>query len=170
MDDLLIMCNNISKLTSLKQQLSQLFDMKDLGEAHYVLGIQIERDRKHRLLHISQREYLKNVLDRFGMSDCNPISTPMDINVKLSKQDCPITQEDRNRMYGIPYQSAVGAIMYAMLGTRPDIAFAITSLSQFSNNPGIVHWIALKRVLRYLRGSIDFKLTYGNVGNTGNNM
>ena len=56
---------------------------------------------------------------------------------------------------GIPYQSAVGALMYAMLGTRPDIAYAITSLSQFSNNPGYVHWIALKRVLRYLRGTIE---------------
>ena len=161
-DDLLIMCNNIHKLTALKQHLSTLFDMKDLGEAHYVLGIQIERDRKHKVLHISQREYIKNVLDRFQMSECNPLSTPMDVNVKLSKQQCPTSDEDKHKMQGIPYQSAVGAIMYAMLGTRPDIAYAITTLSQYCNNPGYVHWIALKRVLRYLRGTMDYKLTYGD--------
>jgi len=66
-------------------------------------------------------------------------------------------------MKGIPYHSAVGAIMYAMLGTRPDIAFAVTTLSQFSSNPGYPHWSALKRVLRYLRGTIDYKLVYGGV-------
>jgi hypothetical protein len=167
-DDLLIMCNNINKLTSIKQQLSTMFDMKDLGEAHYVLGIQIERDRKHKILHISQREYIKNVLERYNMSECNPISTPMDVNMKLSKQQCPTTEEEKHKMQSIPYQSAVGAIMYAMLGTRPDIAYAITTLSQYCNNPGYVHWIALKRVLRYLRGTIDYKLTYGNIGNIGN--
>ncbi len=167
-DDLLIMCNNLSKLISLKQQLSQLFDMKDLGEAHYVLGIQIERDRTKKLLHISQCEYLKNVLERFGMSNSNPISTPLDVNMKLSKQQCPSSEDERNKMLGIPYQSAVGALMYAMLGTRPDIAYAITTLSQYCNNPGYVHWIALKRVLRYIRGTMNYKLTYGNIGNIGN--
>ena len=167
-DDLLIMCNNIDKLIQLKQHLSKLFEMKDLGEAHYVLGIQIERDRKHKVLHISQREYIKNVLDRFNMSQSNPLSTPMDVNVKLSKQQCPTSNEDKHKMVGVPYQSAVGAIMYAMLGTRPDIAYSITALSQYCNNPGYVHWVALKRVLRYLCGTINYKLTYGNVGSIGN--
>lgn len=63
-------------------------------------------------------------------------------------------------MSSVPYQSAIGAIMYAMLGTRPDIAYAVTALSQFSHNPGPIHWSGVKRLLRYLRGTMDYKLTY----------
>jgi hypothetical protein len=83
------------------------------------------------------------------MNESKPIATPLDSGVKLSKADCPTTAEQNAQMENIPYQSAVGAIMYAMLGTRPDIAFAVTQLSQFSSNPGLPHWMALKRVLRY---------------------
>ena len=135
--------------------------MKDLGEAQFILGIQIERDRANRILYLSQETYIKKVIERFGMSDCKPVSTPLEAGMKLSKLDSPESDEMVNEMKKIPYQSAVGAIMYAMLGTRPDIAFAITALSQFSTNPGHLHWLALKRVLRYLRGTMDHKLTYG---------
>lgn len=134
--------------------------MKDLGEAHYILGIQITRNRQARTLCISQEEYLKNVLDRFAMSECKPVVTPLATGTQLLKSDCPSTPEDAEAMSAIPYQSAIGAIMYAMLGTRPDIAYAVTTLSQFSHNPGPVHWTGVKRLLRYLRGTMDFKLTY----------
>src|SRR6201996_6441500 len=95
------------------------------------------------------------------MSDSKPVATPLDPGTKLSKSDSPSTPEEIQKMKNIPYQSAVGAIMYAMLGTRPDIAFAVTILSQFSSNPGKSHWTAVKRVLRYLKGSINYKLAYG---------
>ena len=99
------------------------------------------------------------------MLESRSVSTPMDHTVKLSKADCPSTPDQISDMSNIPYQSAVGAIMYAMLGTRPDIAFAITTLSQFSSNPGPKHWMAIKRLLRYLRGTLNYSLTYGNIGN-----
>ncbi|HVX00074.1 MAG TPA: Ty1/Copia family ribonuclease HI [Candidatus Babeliaceae bacterium] len=89
------------------------------------------------------------------------MATPLEAGCRLSKSDCPSTAEEISEMKNIPYQSAVGAIMYAMLGTRPDISFAVTILSQFSNNPGKVHWNAVKRVLRYLNGSVNRKLVYG---------
>jgi transposase InsO family protein len=159
-DDLLILSNSTPRLDRFKRQLSQIFDMKDLGEAHYVLGFQIHRDRQARTLSISQGEYIKNVLDRFDMLDCKPVATPLATGVKLLKSDCPSSPEDVEAMSAIPYQQAIGAIMYAMQGTRPDIAYAVTALSQFSHNPGHVHWTGVKRLLRYLRGTIDFKLTY----------
>jgi Reverse transcriptase (RNA-dependent DNA polymerase)/gag-polypeptide of LTR copia-type/Integrase core domain/GAG-pre-integrase domain len=169
-DDILLLSNSLMKINSLKKELSQLFDMKDLGEAHFVLGIRIERNRAARTLTLSQSEYVKNVISRFGMSSSHPVSTPLDVSVKLSKADCPATQAEINNMKDVPYQSALGAIMYAMIATRPDIAFAVTALSQFSNNPGLQHWVALKRVLRYLNGTTDYKLMYGNNRNDENSV
>lgn len=162
-DDLLIASNSIQAVNILKRDLSLRFSMKDLGEAHYVLGIQIDRDRSTRTLTISQREYVHKVLERFGMTDCKPVGTPLESSIKLTKADCPSPNAPTDAAFIRLYQSAVGAIMYAMLGTRPDIAFAVASLSQFSSNPGQTHWIAIKHVLRYLKGTMDYKLSYGGV-------
>ena len=159
-DDLLILSNSMRRLDQFKNQLSQIFQMKDLGEAHYVLGFQIHRDRQARTLSISQGEYIKNVLDRFDMLDCKSVTTPLATGVKLLKSDCPTSPQQVEEMSKVPYQQAIGAIMYAMQGTRPDIAYAVTALSQFSHNPGHVHWTGVKRLLRYLKGTIDYKLTY----------
>lgn len=165
-DDLLLMSNSLPGLNALKHDLSQRYSMKDLGEAHYVLGIQIDRDRAARTLSISQSQYVEKMLQRLGMMDCKPVGTPLATNVKLTKADCPKPDTALDYLFIRQYQSAVGAIMYAMLGTRPDIAFAIASLSQFSSNPGRSHWESVKHVLRYLRGTVDYKLTYGLKGNS----
>jgi hypothetical protein len=90
------------------------------------------------------------------MSDCTPAATPLATGTKLMKS----TSTPDPAMQNVPYQSAIGAIMYAMLGTRPDIAYAVTTLSQFSTNPTTTHWTAVKRVLRYLKGSMNYKITY----------
>ena len=137
--------------------------MKDLGEAHFILGIQIERDRSTHTLALSQESYIKKIVERYGMSESKSVATPLDPGVKLSKADCPTTTEQAAEMKNVPYQSAVGAIMYAMLGTRPDITFSVTAISQFSSNPGKPHWVAVKRVLRYLHGTMNYKLVYGGI-------
>jgi transposase InsO family protein len=160
-DDLLIASNSKQGVNDLKRDLSRRFSMKDLGEAHYVLGIQIDRNRAARTLTISQCEYVHNVLERFGMTDCKPVVTPLESSVKLTKVDCPVPGAPTDAAFIRLYQSAVGAIMYVMLGTRPDIAFAVASLSQFSSNPSQTQWTAVKHVLRYLKGTSDYKLTYG---------
>jgi hypothetical protein len=159
-DDLLLFSNSLERLETLKRDLSSRFSMKDLGEAQYILGLQIERDRTARTLSISQREYVRKMLERAGLSDCRPAATPLETSVKLTKADCPTPPAPDPALVRL-YQSAVGAIMYAMLGTRPDIAFAVTALSQFSSNPGQVHWTAVQRLLRYLAGTLHYKLTYG---------
>jgi transposase InsO family protein len=160
-DDLLIVANDTKQLELFKQQLSDRFKMKDLGEAKFILGVEIERDRAARTLTISQRAYVKDVLARFNMSGCNGVSTPKVTGLKLTKADAPQTDAEKLEMKAVPYQSAVGALMYAMLGTRPDIAYAITALSQFNSCYGRVHWEAVKRVMRYLKSTLDHGITYG---------
>jgi hypothetical protein len=96
------------------------------------------------------------------MMDCKPVTTPLATNVQLTKADSPLPQVTPDTAFIRQYQSAVGALMYAMMGTRPDLAFAVASLSQFSSNPGQPHWDSIKHVLRYIRGTTGYKLTYGS--------
>ena len=162
-DDLLLIGSSLAEMKQLKGDLSSRFEMTDLGEAQYILGLQLSRDRRLRTLSLCQSDYIKRLLQRFGMSDSNAAPTPIATGVRLSKADCPTVKPAEPLLVDgkHTYASVVGAIMYAMLGTRPDLAFAIGQLTRFNSNPGPQHVAALKRVLRYLRGSIDFVLTYG---------
>ena len=162
-DDLLLIGSSLAEMKQLKSDLSSRFDMTDLGEAEYILGLQLSRDRRIRTLSLSQSDYIKRLLQRFGMSHSNAAPTPIATGVRLSKAECPKVQPAEPLLVDgkHTYASVVGAIMYAMLGTRPDLAFAIGQLTRFNSNPGPQHLAALKRVLRYLRGSINFVLTYG---------
>jgi hypothetical protein len=101
-----------------------------------------------------------DILERFGMSDCKPISTPMQPNSRLSRSQCPQTPEEVEFMKTIPYLAAVGALMYLATSTRPDIAYTVGCLARFNSNPGIVHWHAVKHLLHYLKGTADYSITY----------
>lgn len=85
------------------------------------------------------------------MQECKPIRTPMDSAQKLSKEQCPRTAAERAEMDAKPYQQVVGSLMYAMVATRPDLAYSVGQLCQFMQNPGIEHWQAAVRLLRYLQ-------------------
>ena len=159
-DDLLLVTNDTAQLTAIKAALSRRFDMKDMGEAHFILGVQITRDRLNRRLCLSQAEYVRTILERFGMRDCKPVATPMATGVKLLKDD--VDGESAGECADSkPYASAVGALMYAALATRPDIAYAVTALCQFMAKPAETHWLAVKRVFRYLQGTCQHQLVYG---------
>lgn len=164
-DDFILISDDQKAIDHLKSELSTKFKMKDMGEISSVLGINIVRDRKSGLISIDQTQYIQGVLERFGMTDSNPAATPMDRNQKLSLEMCPIDQRQRADMVNVPYQEAIGSIMYAAQLTRPDVCFAISTLSRFNQNPGRAHWTAVKRVLRYLKGTVDAKLTYSRNGN-----
>ena len=161
-DDILLIGNDIGALSSVKAWLSTEFSMKDLGEATYILGIRIFRDRVKRMIGLSQALYLEKVLKRFGMEDSKKGFLPVRHGVHLSKSMCPQSEEDRKEMIGIPYASAVGSLMYAMLCTRPDIAYAVSIVSRFQANPGREHWQTVKSILKYLRRTKDMILVYGN--------
>lgn len=159
-DDLLIFSNKAESKLWIKKQLLASFKMIDNGAAKFILGMHIERNRAAGTISIDQHKYIREVLERFNMSDCNPVSTPADCNAKLTKDMAPTTASEKEEMSGVPYQEVVGSLLYAALVTRPDIQFAVNTVSRFNNNPGKAHWNACKRILRYLNGTINYKLTY----------
>ncbi|KAK8593575.1 hypothetical protein V6N12_045652 [Hibiscus sabdariffa] len=147
-DDILIIGNDIPTLQSVKAWLSSCFSMKDLGEAVYILGVKIYRDRSRRLLGLSQSTYIDKVLKRFNMETSKKGFLPMTHGISLSKEMCPSTSQERERMSQIPYVSAIGSIMYAMICTRPDLSYALSMTSHYQANPGEGHWVAVKNILK----------------------
>ncbi|KAK8644562.1 hypothetical protein V6N13_123865 [Hibiscus sabdariffa] len=160
-DDILVIGNDIPTLQSIKTWLSSCFSIKDLGEAAYILGVKIYRDRSRRLLGLSQSTYIDKVLKRFSMEESKRGFLPMRHGISLLKEMCPSTPQERERMSQIPYALAIGSIMYAMICTRPDLSYALSMTSRYQANPGEGHWTALKNILKYLRRTKDVFLVYG---------
>ena len=160
-DDFLLI-NVLTRVThQIKSDLSKRFDITDSRPVNWILGIRVTRDRKNRLLLLSQESYIDSILDRFQLSDLKPLSIPLEPLASFSVDDSPKTPEEAAAMANIPYREAIGSLMYAAIGTRPDIAFAVSTLSQFLENPGEVHWEGVKRIFRYLLGTKNWRLTYG---------
>jgi transposase InsO family protein len=152
-DDKLMLSKDQKIIDQLKVKLAAEYDLTDLGEARWILGMEIIRDRDKHTIELSQCRYIESILERFEMGSSRPVATPMDPNTKLIKlNEAEVDVKT--------YQSALGALMYAMLATRPDIAYAVGVLSKYAATPGQAHWTALKRVYRYLRGTVNMCLTY----------
>ena len=162
-DDILLASSNMKLLKETKTFLSNNFDMKDLGEASYVLGIEIKRDRKQGVLGLSQQNYISKVLKRFNMETCGGGETPMSKGDKLTKNQSPKNEVEKADMESKPYAKLVGSLMYAQVCTRPDLSFAVGILSRFQSNPGHEHWVAGKKVLRYLQRTKNHMLVYRQV-------
>ena len=160
-DDMLIVGQDRAQISKLKEELAESFEMKDLGPAKPILGMEITRDRKNRRLWLSQERYVERILERFNMKEAKPVTTPLGGHYKLSKSSCPSTEEENKKMVAIPYSSAVGSLMYAMVCTRPDIAHAVGVVSRFLSNPGKQHWEAVKWIFRYLRRTSKLCLSFG---------
>ncbi|KAK4856333.1 hypothetical protein QYF36_016406 [Acer negundo] len=159
-DDILLIGNDVGVLTSVKEWLAKQFDMKDLGEASFILGIQVIRDRKNRTIALSQASYIDKILSRFSMHDSKKGMLPFKHGIKLSKEQVPKNEHEEQFMSRVPYASAVGSLMYAMLCTRPDICFAVGIVSRFQSKPGPDHWTAVKHIFKYLKRTRDNMLVY----------
>jgi len=159
-DDLIIFGKDMANINDLKAQLNKEYEMKDLGELNYFLGIQVHRDKERKIIHISQSGYNRTILERYGMQTSKPANVPLSSGARLTKATATDTLTDQRE-----YQSIVGSLMYAMLATRPDLAQSIQQISQFSQKPTKTHEKAAKQGLRYLNGTIDMGITYnGNLG------
>ncbi|GJX34540.1 retrovirus-related pol polyprotein from transposon TNT 1-94 [Tanacetum coccineum] len=165
-DDMLVAGPNKDRMSKLKAQLVREFEMKDLGPANKILRMQIHRDRVSRKIWLSQKSYVKKFLQRFNMQDCKPISTPFPTNIKLSSKMSPRSEKERMEISRVPYASAVGSLIFAMICTRPDIAHAVGVMSRYIAEPGKKHWEAVKRILRYIKGTSDVALCYEESGLT----
>jgi len=163
-DDMLIAGKNIHEVNALKSKLNATFDMKDLGEASHILGMRIVRKRDKKVLFLSQSDYIDKVLKRFNMEKGKMLSTPFPSYVKLSLNDCPKSDAEKAEMAKVPYSSAVGSLMYAMICTRPDIAYAVGVVSRYMSNPGKKHWDAVKSIMRYLNGTREVCICFGSKG------
>ena len=160
-DDILIVGQDMSKISKLKSELSKSFAMKDLGLAKQILGLRIVRGRSLGLIWLSQGKYIKKVLESFNMDKAKPINCPLAGHFKLSSSQCPTSDEEKNEMQKTPYASVVGSLMYAMVCTRPDIAHAVVVVSRFLSDSGKEHWATVKWILRYLQGTSKMSLCFG---------
>ena len=159
-DDILLAGNDMEMIIATKGWLSSNFKMKDMGKADYILGVKILRDCSKKLLGLSQQTYIKKVLEHFQMHNCKPIDTPVAKNESLSLDMCPKTKDEKEKMACVPYANAVGSLMYAMMSTQPNICYVVGLVSRFQSNPGLTHWKAVKRILRFLRGTTNYILCY----------
>lgn len=160
-DDILIASQNRTWIEEIKHALGEIFDMKNFGLARYCLGIEISQSPNQ--ITLSQREYIDNLLRRFNMAECHGVSMPMEVGMKLV-DDVNNEEDEVQSKPSWPYRELIGALMYLIVATRPDIANAVTKLAQFCNSPRKIHWQAGKRVLRYLRASSDVKIAYRRTG------
>lgn len=153
-DDILITGNDDKIITKIKQQLSARFEIKDLGDINTFMSLNIKYDVKKGIMKIDQSKYAKKIVKRFGMETSNPVKTPIEPNLKLEKND------DDNLVTQKPYREVIGSIMYLMLGSRPDLCYPVSYLSRFQEKPMEIHWVHLKRLLRFLNGTTNVALVY----------
>ena len=158
-DDLFMVGMKLANIEVVKQGLGKEFKMKDLGVARFLLGIEIRRQENGDIF-LVQEKYARDVISRFNMKGCKPVSTPLELGTHLDSSQQPISDVDKEQMCSIPYRSAIGSLMYLSTCTRPDISAAVSELSKFSQNPGAAHWEGVKRVLRYINGTAGEGLLY----------
>jgi hypothetical protein len=149
-DDIILTASNTQLLQRVIEELHQEFAIKDLGALRFFLGVQVRRDDTGFFL--MQAQYTEDILDRAGMANCKPATTPVDAKQKLSASDGDPTA---NATF---YRSITGALQYLTL-TRPDIAYAVNQACLYMHSPRVAHWNLVKRILRYLRGTVNSGIT-----------
>ncbi|KAI3635416.1 hypothetical protein MIR68_006550 [Amoeboaphelidium protococcarum] len=160
-DDMLLGVKGVVAMKSLKEQIKSMLDITDCGQANFFLGLHLERNRLDRTILMHQHQFIAELLEQSDMSYCKPSTIPMEPGLQLSKDDCPQTDYDIEAMKSIPYRETVGALLYAACATRPDISAAVGKVCKFSQNPGVKHWQAVKRILRYLKGTSNLGILLG---------
>ena len=159
-DDILIVVNDKKLIDVTKKRLSLKFEMKDMDEASYVLSVRIFKDRLKQLLGLSQETYIKKMLKCYHMHDWKPMDAHVEKNLSLSLDMCLKTPNEKEQMSKVPYSSTIGSMMYAMMCMHPDICYVIGIVSIFQSNPCSKNWMAVKRILRYLKGISYYVMCY----------
>lgn len=153
-DDILLIGNCSNKIGQIKCNLFKEFEMVYLGCPEKFLGIEIKRDKNNKRIFLSQKEFMLKMLERFGMMECKPVKTPMVTVRNIDNEN----MAEKYKQY--PYKQAIGSLLYLANGTRPDITYAVNVLSRKQTNFNSNDWIQVKRVFRYLRGTLDLGLQY----------
>ena len=160
-DDILLI-GSVEEVQNMRTAICKRFTVKDLGNVKFFLSMLVERDRGRRVIHLSQRVYLEEILKRFRMDECKGCTTPMDVKTKLHSK-----REGEEVAEKVLYQEAVGSLTYAAITTCPDIAYATGLVGRFSGDPSMLHWAAVKRILRYLKDSLGLRIRLGRSKDRG---
>ena len=151
-DDGMVTGNNVALIKRFKEEMNKKYKITDLGPVYSLLGIKVTRDLVEKTISLSQQAYVKAIITKFNFDDLKPSATPMDPSAPLTKSQSPTKLDDISKMRNVPYREAVGSLMYAAMGTRPDIAFTTSTMAQYSENPGWKHWKAVKQNFHYCWG------------------
>jgi len=153
-DDLIIGCSDKSVVIDIKNQLNKAFDINDKGILNHFLGMEVEREDETGKIKLSQGQYIRNVLKQYGMEKCKPTATPLEPGCQVNCNDeCENADQQE-------YVSLLGTLMYLAISTRPDIFHSVPKMAQRNSDPHLEHMTMLKRILRYLAGTIEYKLIY----------
>ena len=158
-DDVIICGSSIDVVNDMRKRFTNSFEMDDRGSLSWFLGMSITQEPG--VVTLDQSAYTKILLERFGMMDSKATQTPLAVKEELTKEQCPEDgSQEQIRMRQFDYRGVVGGLLFLATHTRPDISYAVGTLSKFLANPGFIHWTAAKRVLRYLRGTVDYRLSF----------
>ena len=154
-DDILLFANETSMLNEEKKLIGSKFKIDDMGEVKYILGMLINRNRERGKMTIRQPKYLEGILKRFGMEQCKPVSTPLEPGKHFLE-----LPDDENPTNINEYQKLIGYLTYVATATRPDLASAVGRLLKYMSRPSDEHWKGAKRILRYIKGTINYGLVF----------
>jgi len=155
-DDILI-AGNKEAVDYVSACLSSAFKVRDLGDVHLFLGMTITRDRKNRMLMLGQERMITSLLTKYGQESARPNATPLNSSITLCRTEGEPLDTDK-----YPYSNVIGSLMYLSVCTRPDISQAVGALARYMTAPTTVHWKAAISVLRYLAGTADYGIMFGN--------
>jgi hypothetical protein len=161
-DDIVVLGPDLQAVQATIDAIGRIWEIKDLGDIQVLLGIRVLRDRANKTLTIDQSTYIESLLEKYGLQGAKPIALPVTDREALTA-GLPGEQLADQALY----QSAVGSVGWVARGTRFDIAYILNQLSRFCSEPTVRHWNALVRVLRYLSGTVNYKLQFGGTGTHG---
>ena len=153
-DDIIVASKTDSQIGKFKTLIGDRFKIKDLGLLNYFLGVTVDQ-RTDGSIFIGQKSYTNALLEKYSMTDCKPVGTPVSTDVKLT-----LSTDGQKPADTRLYQSAVGSLLHLSLRTRPDISFAVSLVAKFASSPTTEHWSAVKRIFRYLKGTVNLGLQY----------
>jgi Reverse transcriptase (RNA-dependent DNA polymerase)/gag-polypeptide of LTR copia-type/Integrase core domain/GAG-pre-integrase domain len=159
-DDLLMISKDEETIKRFKEEIGKTFKIKDLGRARHVLSMRVDR-KEDGSITLDQTTYIREILNTFGMEDAKGASTPLDPGMKFNKAT---EHEVMTGDGAYQYRRAVGALLYLVGGTRPDLAYSVTYMSQFNDRPSKDHWTGVKHILRYVKQTENVGLTYKRTG------
>jgi hypothetical protein len=160
-DDMAVTSKRTIDAERFKSCIRKFWEITDHGPIRWFLGFEIRRDRKTRTISINQQAYIESMVEKFRLTGARQVSTPMEMNAQFTKEQCPSTINQVAKMKGVPYSEAIGSVLWPVVVSRPDAAYAVGILSQFIQNPGPVHWEGVKRLISYLGSTKGLWLTFG---------